>query len=319
MPLSHFLGWIFPVGLIVVQTGAVSGQDYPSKPIRILTSAAGGGSDFTARQIAQGISGPLGQPVVVDNRGGGIIAAEVVSKSPPDGYALTVQGAALWIVPFLQKAPYDVSDFSPIVQTERIVFIVAVHPSLPVKSVKELIALAKARPGELNYASVSIGGSTHLAVELFKSMAGVDIVHIPYKGAATAVPALLSGDVQLMIFDTGVLGPHIKLGKLRGLAVTSAQPSALFPALPTVAASGLSGYETVGMTGLFAPAKTPATIIDRLNQEIVRALNKPEVKERFLNAGLEIVGNSPEQFAATMKADMAKMGKVIKDAGIKVN
>jgi len=319
MRLLHFLRWIFPVGLIVIGTGAVSGQDYPNKPIRILTSAAGGGSDFTARQIAQGISGPLGQPVIVDNRGGGIIAAEVVSKAPPDGYALTVQGAALWIVPFLQKAPYEVGDFSPIVQTERIVFIVAVHPSMPVKSVKELIALAKARAGELNYASVSIGGSTHLAVELFKSMAGINIVHIPYKGAATAVPALLSGDVQLMIFDTGVLGPHVKLGKLRGLAVTSGQPSALFPALPTVTASGLPGYETVGMTGLFAPVKTPAAIIDRLNQEIVRALNRPEVKERFLSAGLEIVGNSPEQFAATMKSDMAKMGKVIKDSGIKVN
>ena len=306
------------VGLMLVGASGAPAQDYPSKPIRIVTSAAGGGSDFTARQVAQGISGPLGQPVIVDNRAGGIIAAEVVAKSPPDGYTLTMQGA-LWIVPLLAKAPYEVSDFAPIVQTERIVNIVAVHPSVPVKSVKDLIALAKARPGELNYASVSIGGSTHLAVELFKSMAGTNIVHVPYKGAQAAVPALMSGEVQMMIFDAGVLAPHVKSGKLRALAVTSAQPSTLLPTLPTVAASGLPGYESGAMAGLFAPAKTPKAIIDRLNLEIVRALNRPDVKERFLTAGLEIVGSTPEEFAAAIKADTARLTKVIKDAGIKVN
>ena len=306
------------IGMVMIGVAVASAQEYPAKPIRIVTSAAGGGSDFTARQVAQGISGPLGQPVIVDNRAGGIIAAEVVSKSPPDGYTLTMQGA-LWIVPLLSKAPYEVSDFAPIVQTERIVNIVAVHPSVPVKSVKDLIALAKARPGELNYASVSIGGSTHLAVELFKSMAGANIVHVPYKGAAAAVPALMSGEVQLMIFDAGVLAPHVKSGKMRALAVTSAQPSALFPALPTVAASGLPGYESGAMAGLFAPAKTPKAVIDRLNLEIVRVLNRPDVKERFVAAGLEIVGSTPEEFAAAIRADTARLSKVIKDAGIKVN
>jgi tripartite-type tricarboxylate transporter receptor subunit TctC len=320
MPLPGFV-CRHTLGLMVLcvgVAGVAGAQDYPAKPIRIVTSAAGGGSDFTARQIAQGISGSLAQPVVVDNRAGGIIAAEVVAKSPPDGYTLTVQGA-LWIVPLLAKAPYEVGDFAPVIQTERIVNIVAVHPSVPAKSVRELVLLAKARPGELNYASVSIGGSTHLAVELFKSMADANIVHVPYKGAATAVPALISGEVQLMIFDAGVLAPHVKSGKLRALAVTSAQPSALFPELPTVASSGLPGYESGAMAGLFAPVKTPRAIIDRLNQEIVRALSRPDVKERFQGQGLEVVAGTPDEFAAAIRADTARLSKVIKEAGIKVN
>ena len=179
--------------------------------------------------------------------------------------------------------------------------------------------MAKARPGELNYASGATGGSTHLAAELFKSMAGVNIVHVPYKGSAPAITALISGEVQLTITDVGLVAPHVKSGKLRALAVTSAEPSALVPGLPTVAASGLPGYEAVGMTGILAPAKTPAAIINRLNQEIVRVLNMPEVKEQFFNAGVEVVGSSPEQFAATIKSEIAKLGKVIKDAGIKVD
>ena len=318
MPIRRIVCKCFIGAMVTGTATAACAQDYPNRPIRIVTSAAGGGSDFTARQVASGISPPLGQPVIVDNRAGGIIAAEVVAKSPPDGYTLTVQGA-LWIVPLLSKAPYEVSDFAPIVQTERIVNIVAVHPSVPAKAVKDLIALAKARPGELNYASVSIGGSTHLAMELFKSMAGVNIVHVPYKGAAAAVPALMSGEVQLMIFDAGVLAPHVKSGKLRALAVTSAQPSALFPELPTVTASGLPGYESGAMAGLFAPAKTSKAIIDRLNLEIVRVLNRTDVKERFMAAGLEVVASTPEEFTAAIKADTVRLSKVIKDAGIKLN
>ena len=165
--------------------------------------------------------------------------------------------------------------------------------------------------------SAAVGGSAHLAAELFKSMAGVNIVHVPYKGGAAAITALISGEVQLTITDAGLVAPHVKSGKLRALAVTSAEPSALAPGLPTVAASGLPGYEAVGMTGMFAPAKTPAAIINRLNQEIVRVLNLPDVKERFLNAGVEVVASSPEQFAAKIKSDIATISKVIKDAGIK--
>ena len=298
--------------------GVVAGQDYPSKPIRIITAGAGGGSDFDSRQIAQGITGPLGQPVIVDNRTTAL-AAEAISKAPPDGYSLLVSGATLWIIPILRKTPYDSTDFSPISLIERTVNIVAVHPSVPVKSVKELITLAKSRPGELNYSSGSIGGPAHLASELLRHMAGINIVHIPYSGTAPAITAIISGEVQVTIFDSGIVSPHAKSGKLRALAVTSAEPSALTPGLPTVAASGLPGYEMTGMTGIWAPAKTPVSIINRLNQEIVRVLNLPDVRARFLSAEAEIVANSPEQFAAIIKSDTAKISKVIKDAGIKVN
>jgi tripartite-type tricarboxylate transporter receptor subunit TctC len=188
-----------------------------------------------------------------------------------------------------------------------------------VKSVKELIALAKAKPGVLNYSSSGTGGSTHLAQELFKAMAGVNIVHVPYKGTAATITALVSGEVQLTINDAGLVAPHAKSGKLRALAVTSAMPSALAPGLLTVAASGLPGYEWVGTTGMWAPVKTPGAIIDRLNQEIVRLLNGADVKQRFFNAGAEVVASSPEQFAAVIKSDIVRMGKVIKDAGIKVD
>ena len=199
------------------------------------------------------------------------------------------------------------------------VAVVTVHPSLPVKSVRELIALAKAKPGQLNYANGGTGGAQHLATELFKSMAGVNIVGIPYKGGPPSVTAMMSGEVQVMINDLGLVAPQMKTGKLRALAVTSATPSALTPGLPTVSASGLPGYEWVGATGIYAPAKTPTAIIDRLNREIVRALNLPEVKEWFLNAGEEIVASSPAQFATTIQTEITKTAKIIKDADIHIN
>ena len=312
-----FVGMV-SVGLIIA--GAVSGQNYPNKPVRIVTTAAGSGGDFPSRIIAQGISGPLGQPVIIDNKSGGLFASETVAKAPPDGHTLVVNGASLWISPLLRKVSYDpVGDFSPISLLVREVFIVALHPSVAANNVKELIALAKARPGELNFGSGAIGGSNHLAGELFKSMAGVNIVHVPSKGSPLAIIALVSGEVHLTFTDAGLVVPHVKSGKFKALAVTSAQPSALFPGLPTVAASGLPGYEAGGMTGLWAPAKTPGAIVNRLNQEIVRVLNLPDVKERFMNAGVETVGNSPAQFAAIIKSDMARTAKTIKDAGIKVD
>ena len=196
--------------------------------------------------------------------------------------------------------------------------VLVVHPSLPVKSVKELIALAKARPGELNYASGGIGAAGHLAAELFKFMAGVNIARIDYKGNAGAVTAIMGGEVQMGFNSAPSVAPHVKSGRLRALAVTSAQPSVLTPGLTTVAASGLRGYESVVMVGIFSPAKTPAAIITRLNQEIVRVLNREDVKEKLLSAGTEAVGNSPEQFLATIKSEMATVGKLIKDTGIRV-
>ena len=314
--------------LMVLGAGAVysqatstgSGQAFPSKPIRIITTSPGSGNDFMARQLAPGMSAALGQPVIIENRPTGFLAAEALSKTPPDGYALTIQGSIFWTVPLLREVPYDVlRDFSPISLISRQAALLAVHPSLPVKTVKELIALAKDRPGQLNYGSSGTGGNGHLAAELFKSMAGVNLMHVPYKGQAPAITSLMSGEVQMVITDVGLLMPHVKAGKLRAVAVTSTEPSALTPGLPTVAASGLPGYEMSGITGAFTPAKTPAAVITRLNQEIVRFLNTPAVKEKLLIAGEEVVASSPDEFETTIKANIAKLGKVIKDVGIKAD
>ena len=318
MLISRIVVCMFLGGMMVLGAGGVSGQDYPSKPIRILTSGAGGASDILARLIAQGISAPLGQPVIVDNRVA-IIAIETVAKAPPDGYSLLFYGTLIWLAPFLRdNVPWDpVRDFSPITLVTSEPNVLVAHPSLPVRSVKELIALAKARPGALNYGSSGSGSSGHLAGELFKSMAGVDIVRIPFKSIVLGLPDLMSGQLQLMFPPVGPVDAHIKSGRLRALAVTSAQPSALVPGLPTLAASGLPGYEVVALNGIFAPGKTPAAIVNRLNQEMVRVLTRADVKEKFLSTGQEIVGSSPEEFAAAIKSDMARMGKVIRDAGIR--
>ena len=318
---SLFAARIASAGLMVLGPGMVYGQDYPNKTIRILASGPGSGGDFTARLIAQGVAPGLGQPVIVDNRAGSLVASEAAAKSPPDGYTLLVNGASLWIIPLLQRVSYDATrDFSPISLVERGSMIMAVHPSLPVKSVKELIAMSKAKPGELNYAASGIGGPTHLAGELFKSMSGVNIVAVPYKGGtAASITALITGEVHMTMMDTYLMVPHVKSGKMRALAVTGPEPSALAPGLPTVAASGLPGYEATPMTGILAPAKTPAAIISRLNQEGLRVLSRPESKERYLNAGVEVVGSTPEQFAAILKTEIAKTGKIIRDTGIKVD
>jgi tripartite-type tricarboxylate transporter receptor subunit TctC len=300
--------------------GIVGAQDYPNKPVRILAGAAGGGSDFDARQIAGAISGPLGQNVIVDNRASALITAETLSKSAPDGYTFMVNGSSSWINPLLQKTPYDtLRDFAPITHIARTVLVVAVHPSVPARNIKELIALARAKPGELNYGAVTVGGPAHLAGELFKSLAQVKIVTVHFKAQAASVTALISGEMQVMFADPNAVLPHAKSGRLRALAITSAEPSAVVTGLPTVASSGLPGYELVGAGGMWAPAKTSAAIITRINQEVVRALGRPEIKERFFNAGLELIPTTPEAFDAMIRADITRMSKVIKDAGIKVD
>lgn len=311
---------IVAVGAMVLGAGVASAQDYPNRTIRIVTAAAGGGSDYIARIIAQGLSQPLGQKIIVDNRGTGVLAGEVAARAPSDGYTLTVQGGAFWITSLLRKTPYDaIADFEPISLVVREVNILAVHPSLPVKSVKDLIAHAKSAPGKLNYSSPGVGSTTHLASELFKSMAGVNIVHVPYQGNQPAITGLIAGEVQMAIFDAGLITPHVKAGKLRALAATSAEPSALAPGLPTMAQSGLPGYESIGLTGIFASGKkTPKAIIDRLNREIVRLVNKPEMKEQFLKTGVEVVGSSPEEFAQAIRQDRAKTAKLIKEIGLRV-
>ena len=308
---------MFAVGLMVLGASAAFGQDYPTKPIRILTGAPGAGSDFAARQIAQGLTTSLGQQVIVDNRA---IIADIVAQAPPDGYSLLLDGASLWIAPFLEARPYDViRDFAPISSVVTSPNVLALHPAVAANSVKELIALAKAKPGALNYSSSGAGGSTHLPAALFTSMAGVNIVRIPYKGGGAAVVALLAGETQLMFAGAGVVTPHIKSGKLKGLAVTSAEPSALIPWLPTVAASGLPGYEATQIFGMFAPAKTPTVRVNRLSQEIVRLLRQADMKERLAKFEMEPTGSAPEQFGALVKSDMAKWGKLIKDAGIRAD
>ncbi|HYM98250.1 MAG TPA: tripartite tricarboxylate transporter substrate-binding protein, partial [Aestuariivirgaceae bacterium] len=297
---------MLPVAAMVAGAGVVSGQDYPNKTIRIYTAAAGGGSDFNARQMAIAL-GNLGQPVVVENRATGALGAQAAFQQPHDGYALNISGSALWTFTILYPASYDaVKDFSPITQIVREISILAVHPSVPVKSVKELIALAKSRPGELNYASTGIGGPQQLGTELFKSMAGVNIVHVPYKGTAPSVAAVMGGEAQLTINDIGIIMPQDKAGKLRALAVTSANQTVLAPGLVTVSESGLPGYELTGLTALFAPGRPPAAIISRLHQEAVRHLNRADVKELYLKTGLEVVGNTTEEFAAFIKTDLAK-------------
>ena len=305
--------------LMALSAASTVGQDYPAKTIRIVTAEPGGGNDFVARLITQGIAGTLGQQVIVENRAGGTIASEIVSKAAPDGYTLLFYSGSIWIVPFLRgTTPFDATrDFAPITLTATSPNVLVVHPSVPVRTVKDLISLAKTRPGVLNYAAGSVGSAVHLAAELFNSMAGVDIVRIPYKGSGPAVIGLLSGQVELIFATPGSVASHIKSGKLRALAVTSARPSALFPGLVTVAASGLAGYEMVSIYGAFAPVKTPPPVVNRLNQEIARTLGRPDVKEKFLVSGVEAAASSPDEFVAIIKADMAKWGKVIKDAGIK--
>ena len=240
-----------------------------------------------------------------------------MAKAPSDGYTLLVASSPFYLEPLLRKTAYDaVTDFATVTMVDRAPNILVVHPSVQANSVKELIALAKAKPGLLNYGSGSTGSSTHLAGELFKSMAAVNIVRVPYKSGGAAVTDLIGGHVQLMFATPASATPQIKSGKLRALAITSAEPSTLTPGIPTIAASGLPGYEVVGLDAIYAPAKTPTAIIARLNQEMVRYLKTNDAKERFLSVGSEVVGSTPEQLAATIKADIARISKLIKDAGI---
>ena len=307
----------FAIGVTLVGAGGASAQSYPTKPVRILTSTAGGATDFAARIIAQGLSGRLGQPVVVDNRAA-IVSNETVSRAAPDGYTLLVAGGALWISPLLERLSYDVlKDFSPITFTGRSPGVLLLNPSMPVGSVKDLVALAKARPGTLNFGTGAIGGPPHLAGELFKSMAGIDIVRVPYKGGAPALVGLLANEVQMLFATAGSVSPQlVKSDKVRALAITSLQPSELFPGLPTMAASGLPGFEVVSLDVVLAPADTPVAIINRLQQEIVSDIRRPEVKQKFFSSGVEVVGTLPGESVKYIKADVARWIRVIKDAGI---
>jgi tripartite-type tricarboxylate transporter receptor subunit TctC len=250
-----------------------------------------------------------------------VIAAETVAKAAPDGHTLLYYGSNIWLMPFLRSSvPYDpVKDFAPITLAVRAPTLLVVHPSLPVRSVKDLIALARARPGQLNYSAGATGSASQMATELFRSMANVDVTKISYKGNGPAVIALVAGEVQMAFATPASVAPHIKAGKLRPIAVTTAEPSPLLPGLPTLAASGLPGYEMVSVVGMFAPGATPESVVRRLNQEIARVLQSSAVEEKFLISGVEVVASSPEQFAAKIKSEMDRLGPVIRKAGIRVD
>ncbi len=309
--------------LLSVAVTAVSGQTFPSRPVHMVTAEPGGGTDVVARLIAQALTTNLGQQVVVENKGGasGIIAAQTVAKAPADGYTLLIYSATLWILPYLRdNVPYDpVRDFSPIIAAASSPNILVVHPTVPANSVRELIALVKSKPGELTYGSGGSGTTLHLSAELFKAMAGLNILHVPFKSGGAAQTALLGGQLNMMFPVAAGAMPQVKAGKLRVLAVTSAQQSVLVPDVPTMAASGLPGYASELIVGVFAPAGTPAPLITRLNQEFVRVLTQADMKEKFLGVGVEPRGGTPEQMVAIVKSDMAKWGKVIKEAGIRVD
>jgi tripartite-type tricarboxylate transporter receptor subunit TctC len=296
-------------------------QTYPAKPIRVVTAEPGGGNDFAARTIGQAVASRLGQPWVIDNRGGagGLISFETVARAAPDGYTLLVYAGNLWTIPLLQpNVRYDpIRDFAPITWALRSPNTLVVHPSLPVKTVQDVIALAKAKPGQLSYGSGGTGSSTHFAAELFKSMAKVDIIRVNYRGNGPALNALVGGQIQMMFGTAGSVAPHVKSGRLRPIAVTSLEPSPLAPGLPTIASAGLPGYESISIYGVYAPARTPQPIIRQLNEAIVAVLNTPEVKERFVNVGVETVGSTPEQLAAAMKTDMARLQRLVREAGIR--
>ena len=309
--------WRFWVAAVCICGLATAwAQPYPAKPVRIVTVAPGSANDIVARLIAQEIRTGLGQPVVVDNRGA--VAAELVARAPADGYTLLLYGSAVWLSPFIRAStPYDpVKDFAPITLVASSPNVVVVHPSLPVKSARELIALARSRPGEINYAAGSLGAAPHLAAELFKAMGKLNIVRVAYKGTGGSLIGILSGEVGLMFPTAGSVTPYIKAGKLRALAVTSLQPTALAPGLPLLSES-LPGYESVSLNGMLAPARTPDNIIRQINVEVAKVMTRADIKEKLVAAGTDAMSTSPEEFAAIIRTDMAKWGKVIREAGIR--
>jgi tripartite-type tricarboxylate transporter receptor subunit TctC len=318
MSACHPLFWMLALGIAVLEAGLVHAQNYPNRPIRFVTTGVGASTDFAARTVAQGLTENLGWQVVVDNRGSTILACDIVAKAAPDGYTVLVMTDGLWRGPLLQKMPFDpVKDFAPVTLVSRSPNILVVHPSVPAKSVKELIALAKAKPGQLNYGAGAIGASTHLAAELFKLMAGVDIVHVPYKSSGQALTALLGAQLHLVFSTTGGVTPHINAGRLRALAVSTSEPTPLAPGLPTVAEAGnLPGYESASTAGVFLPVGASKALTSRLHEEITRVITTSAVKERFFNQGVEVMGTTPEQAAAFVRSDMAMTAKVIKAANI---
>jgi tripartite-type tricarboxylate transporter receptor subunit TctC len=306
-----------------VAAPVAAAQDYPNRPIRIIVpQSAGGSTDSVARTVAQRLTDVLGQSVVVDNRpgSGSLNGTELAARATPDGHTLLVVAASLSISPAVRKKlPFDViNDFAPITQLVDLPHFLVVHPSVPANNVKELIAVAKAKPGELNVATSGIATSTHMASELFLYMTGTKMVHVPFKGGGPGIVAMLAGQCHLYFATISTSLPHVKAGKLRGLAVTSPKRSVALPDVPTIAESGVPGYAHSSWVGMLAPAKTPQPILQRLHSETVKIVQNPEVMQRLLREGLESNGNTPQEFTADLKEEIAKWRKVVKAAGIHV-
>jgi len=307
---------------LTLAAGAAVAQGYPAKPVRVVVpSPAGGGIDTVARLLSPRLSEMIAQPIVIDNRVGasGTIGTDAVAKAAPDGYTLLATFASHALNASLySKLPYDTErDFAPITLIATVPNILVITPSLPVKSVKELIALAKRRPGELLYASIGPGTPAHLSAELFNTMAGVKMTHVPYKGAAASIVALISGESQLTFTTVLIALPHVQSGRLRALGVGSLKRSAVMRDVPTIDEAGLKGYESIAWYGLLAPAKTPAAIVDLWQRDTAKALQIPEVRDRLLAQGAEPVGSTPAQFATVIGDDMRKWGKIVRETGAK--
>ncbi|HEV8518038.1 MAG TPA: tripartite tricarboxylate transporter substrate binding protein [Burkholderiales bacterium] len=317
--------WLAIAIVLLASLGSppVAAQSYPSKPIRLIVPyAPGGGNDTLSRAIGQKLTQSLGQPLVVDNRAGsgGVIGADIVAKAAPDGYTLLMASSELAVsVSLIATLPYDpLRDFAPVARVGETSYLLVVHPSLSAKSVSELIALAKARPGQLNYASAGVGSPLHLAAELFKWMTGTNLVQVTYKGGAPAVTATLAGETQVVFGSVTTTLQLAKAGRVRALAVTSAKRSPLVPDLPTVAEAGVPGYELVNWYGVLAPARTPKVIVSRLASELAQIMALPDIRERALqNQGIEAVASTTEEFAAVLKNEVAKWRKLTKAIGIR--
>jgi tripartite-type tricarboxylate transporter receptor subunit TctC len=312
--------------LIVVAifiASAANAQSYPSKPIRFIVGfAPGGATDIIARALAQKLADAFGQQVVVDNRagGGGTIAAMMAAKAPADGYTMlmgTISTLATNVSTY-KNLPYDpLRDFAPVTLAATTPYFVTVNAGLPAATLKDFIALAKAKPGQMNFGTSGAGGGAHLSVELFRAMAGIDLVHIPYKGAALALTDVIAGQIQMSFSQPLIVLPHLKTGRVRALAITSAKRSTALPEFPTIAESGVPGYESSSWQGVVVPTGTPAAIVSRLHAELVKGLRSRDIGDRLAAEGTDPGGNSPAEFGAYIRREIAKWAKVVKDAGIK--
>jgi tripartite-type tricarboxylate transporter receptor subunit TctC len=301
--------------------GNAAAAGFPERPVRMVAaSAAGGGTDIIARLFAQGLTAIWGQQVIVDNRpgGGGVIATDITAKATPDGHTLLLQSVGISYAPALyRKLPFDVRrDIAAVTIVGTQPFVVAVHPSMPVKSVADLVRLANSKPGDIRFASGGVSGASHLGSELFRVIAGVNMVHVPYKGTGPGTTALLSGEVQMAIAGVGTILPHAKSGKLRALAVTGAKRSPAAPELPTVAENGLPGYAFDVWYGVFAPSKTPRATLLKINADANAALREPETAKRFAAAGIDLIGGGLDESGQYLRSEMNKWAKVIREAGI---